>query len=65
MVRATSESFETEFVCIPRPIERSACAGRRPAQLSRQISDGPLEKGEAPSSRCRFSKAIPSFRCET
>ena len=23
VVRVTSESFETEFVCIPRPLERS------------------------------------------
>jgi hypothetical protein len=43
VVRATSGFIETEFVCIPRPLERRPSGWRR-SQLSRQVSDRPLEK---------------------
>jgi hypothetical protein len=35
VVRVTSESFETEFVCIPRPLERSERADGGPSRIYR------------------------------
>lgn len=64
VVHVTSEIFEAEFVCIPRPIERSerAMAGRCGTALDIERSYGAREKNQSWS--CRSSRAMRDFRCE-
>jgi alkaline phosphatase D len=61
VVRATSDSFETEFVCIPRPIERSD----RPdgGSLAYRVrSRTPLwSKGEAPKLEMQIMEGDAKF----
>ncbi len=48
VVRASSEEFETEFVCIPRPLERSAGADGGPLRYRARSRTKIWTKGEAP-----------------
>ena len=61
VVRATSESFETEFVCIPRPIERSD----RPdgGSLSYRVKSRSAlwKKGEVPKLEVQILEGDPRF----
>ena len=64
VVRVTAESLETEFVCIPRPLERSDRADGGPL-LYRVVHRARLwQKGKCPGLRRRFWKATRSFRFE-
>jgi len=61
VVRATSEFLETEFVCIPRPIERS----NRPdgGALSYRVKSRTAvwKKGEAPKLQMQILEGDPKF----
>ena len=48
---STRDAIESEFVCIPRPIERSARRGRRAAPLSRRPPRAALAAGRAAGAR--------------
>ena len=50
-VRVTSDALESEFVCIPRPLERSRAARRRTAALSRRASRAAVAEGREAASR--------------
>jgi alkaline phosphatase D len=47
-VRATGESIETEFVCIPRPLERSESADGGPLRYRARSRARMWQKGAAP-----------------
>ena len=64
VVRVTSDAFETEFVCIPRPIERSDRQDGGPLAYRAKSHTALWRKAKHRSSRCRLSKAIRSFRCD-
>jgi alkaline phosphatase D len=60
-VRATSESFTTEFVCIPRPLERSATPDGGPL-LYRVVHRAQLwSKGERPRLEQTVVEGDPQF----
>ena len=46
-VRVTPDALETEFVCIPRPIERSTAPDGGPLRVPRLASGAPVEEGRA------------------
>jgi alkaline phosphatase D len=48
VVRASSENFETEFVCIPRPLERSEHADGGPLRYRARSRTKMWAKGETP-----------------
>ena len=48
VVRASSETFETEFVCIPPPLERSDRADGGPLRYRARSHTKMWAKGEAP-----------------
>jgi alkaline phosphatase D len=48
VVRVTSDTFETEFVCIPRPIERSERADGGPLLYRARHQARLWRKGEKP-----------------
>ena len=61
MVRVTHEAFETEFVCIPRPLERSAAVDGGPI-LYRVSHRTPLwRKGERPKMEQRVIEGNPEL----
>ncbi len=61
VVRATSDAFETEFVCIPRPLERSAGADGGPLRY-RVRHRAPLwRKGETPKLQAEIVEGDPRF----
>ena len=45
MVRVTADALETEFVCIPWPLERADDPGRRPAGLPGDASRAAVARG--------------------
>ena len=61
VVRVTSDSLETEFVCIPRPLERSDRADGGPL-LYRVVHRVSLwQKGEAPRLERKILEGNPEF----
>jgi alkaline phosphatase D len=48
VVRASSTSFETEFVCIPRPLERSSSADGGPLRYRVRCRTGLWKAGDSP-----------------
>lgn len=48
VVRATSEAFETEFICIPRPLERSAMEDGGPLRYRVKTRTALWSAGSAP-----------------
>lgn len=48
VVRVTSEALETEFVCIPRPLERSATDDGGPLRYRTRTRTTMWKHGEAP-----------------
>ena len=61
VVRATSAAFEVEFVCIPRPLERSESADGGPLRY-RAISRTELwTKGQSPTIKTRVLEGNPKF----
>jgi alkaline phosphatase D len=61
VVRATSEFFETEFVCIPRPIERSEHPDGGPLRYRVLSRTNLWRKGEAPKLETRVLEGDPKF----
>ena len=61
VVRATSDAFEAEFVCIPRPLERSAGADGGPLRY-RVRHRAPLwRRGETPKLQAEIVEGDPRF----
>jgi alkaline phosphatase D len=48
VVRVTSDAIETEFVCIPRPLERSASDDGGPLRYRAHFRTAMWKAGEAP-----------------
>lgn len=61
VVHATSESFETEFVCIPRPIERSDHPDGGPLRYRVRTRTALWKNGEAPKLELRILEGDPKF----
>ncbi len=61
IVRATSDSFETEFVCIPRPLERSDGQEGGVLRYRAKIRASLWEKGQAPKLEMHIVEGDPKF----
>ena len=61
VVRATNESFETEFICIPRPLERSDRADGGPLNYRVKYRTRLWTKGEAPKIEGEIVEGDPRF----
>jgi alkaline phosphatase D len=61
VVRVTSNIFETEFVCIPRPIEHSDCADGGPVVYRSRFRAGLWRKGERPKLESQILGGNPRF----
>ena len=60
-VRATSDRFETEFVCIPRPIERGERADGGPLLYRTRHGATLWRKGETPKLETQILEGDPRF----
>jgi alkaline phosphatase D len=61
VVHATSDVFETEFVCIPRPIERSDRPDGGPLSYRARSRTALWNKGEAPKLKIEILEGDPRF----
>ncbi|HTB14369.1 MAG TPA: alkaline phosphatase D family protein [Bryobacteraceae bacterium] len=61
VVRATSDSLETEFVCIPRPIERSHEPDGGPLHYRVRVSVSLWKRGDVPRLEIRIVEGDPKF----
>ena len=61
-VRATADTLDTEFVCLPRPIERSAAPDGGPLRYRVSHRTRLWARGERPQSSSMCSKERPSCR---
>jgi len=61
VVRVTSNRFETEFVCIPRPLERSDRADGGPLLYRTKHRASIWRKGEAPRLETEILEGEPRF----
>jgi alkaline phosphatase D len=61
IVRVTSEMLETEFVCIPRPIERSERADGGPLLYRTRHRTSLWRKGERPKLELQILEGDPRF----
>ena len=61
IVRVTSEMLETEFVCIPRPIERSERADGGPLLYRTRHRTTLWRKGERPKLELQILEGDPRF----
>jgi alkaline phosphatase D len=61
VVRVTSGALETEFVCIPRPIERSERADGGPVLYRSRHRASLWRKGEAPRLETQIVEGDPKF----
>lgn len=61
VVHATSETFETEFVCIPRPIERSDRPDGGPLLYRTKHRTKLWRKGETPNLETQILEGDPKF----
>jgi alkaline phosphatase D len=57
----TSDMLETEFVCIPRPIERSERADGGPLLYRTRHRAGLWRKGEKPTLELQIVEGDPRF----
>lgn len=60
-VRVTAEAFETEFVCIPRPVERSASADGGPLRYRVRCHTARWESGKRPELDVRVLEGDARF----
>jgi alkaline phosphatase D len=61
VVRATRDSLETEFVCIPRPLERSDRADGGPLAYRTRHRASLWRKGETPKLELQIVEGDPKF----
>jgi alkaline phosphatase D len=61
VVRVTGDSFEAEFVCIPRPVERSERADGGPLLYRTRHRAGLWRKGEKPRLDLQIVEGDPRF----
>jgi alkaline phosphatase D len=61
VVHATSDAFETEFVCIPRPIERSDRPDGGPLSYRARSRTVLWNKGETPKLKIEVLEGDPKF----
>jgi alkaline phosphatase D len=61
VVRATSDMLETEFVCIPRPIERSDRPDGGPLKYRARSRTALWKKGETPRLQMEILEGDPKF----
>ena len=61
VVRVTSHALETEFVCIPRPVERSERPDGGPLRYRVAFRTELWEKGAAPKMETRVIEGDPKF----
>jgi alkaline phosphatase D len=61
VVRVTSDSFETEFVCIPRPLERRERADGGPLLYRTRHRANLWAKGEKPRLELQILEGDPRF----
>src|SRR5580700_4489251 len=61
VVHATSDMFETEFVCIPRPVERSDRPDGGPLAYRVRSRTGVWSKGETPRLQMQIVEGDPKF----
>jgi alkaline phosphatase D len=61
IVRATSARFETEFICIPRPLERSENPDGGPVLYRVRFRTSAWQAGEAPSMVREVTMGNPRF----
>ena len=61
VVQATSEFIETEFVCIPRPLERSDRPDGGALSYRVKFRSGLWKNGEAPKLRMQIVEGDPKF----
>ncbi len=61
VVRATSTHFETEFVCIPRPLERSGHADGGPVLYRVHFRTPAWKAGDAPRIMSEVTEGNPRF----
>ena len=61
VVRASSQTFETEFVCIPRPLERSERADGGPLNYRVRTRAVLWEKGKPPKLEVQVLEGDPKF----
>ena len=61
VVRVTSSTFETEFVCIPRPLERSERADGGPLRYRVRYQAELWQKGESPKLHAKVLEGNPQF----
>jgi len=60
-VRVTKATFETEFVCIPRPLERSDEANGGPVAYRVRYQSNLWRRGESPSLERQILEGNPKF----
>jgi alkaline phosphatase D len=61
IVSATSSAFETEFVCIPRPLERSQQPDGGPLRYRSKQRANLWAKGEVPKLEVKIVEGDPKF----
>ena len=61
VVHATSQFLETEFVCIPRPLERSPQPDGGPLTYRVRFRTNLWQKGEAPTLKMEILQGDPKF----
>jgi alkaline phosphatase D len=61
VVRATSETIETEFVCIPRPLERSDAHDGGPLKYRARFRTPLWETGKVPKLEVQILEGDPRF----
>ena len=61
VVRASDQAFETEFVCIPRPLERSENADAGPLLYRARFHSPSWKKGETPQIKAQVVEGNPRF----
>jgi alkaline phosphatase D len=61
VVHATGDMFETEFVCIPRPVERSDRPDGGPLAYRVRSRTGVWSKGETPRLQMQIVEGDPKF----
>jgi alkaline phosphatase D len=61
VVHVTSDTFETEFVCIPRPVERSDRADGGPLLYRTKHRAALWRKDEVPKLETRIIEGDPRF----
>lgn len=61
VVHATSNNLETQFVCIPRPIERAQTADGGPILYRAQFRSALWKKGETPKLTTEIVEGDPRF----